>query len=152
MSYCECLPIGYRVVVDHPIFEYVLGCKVVDVNLKMIDFDIKVENENDNRITSDITQTYVRVCSTQIVQILFYRTFVLLSIPRKKVEIPLFLCMGVSKTNCMDWKCSRDYSWFIHRPSSKFYLVDIFKTQQNQAKFNFYSNKYVIVPHIVKTH
>ena len=56
-------------VVDHPIFEYVLWCKVVDVNLKMIDFDIKVENKNDNRITSDIIQTYVRVCSAQIVQI-----------------------------------------------------------------------------------
>ena len=37
-------------VVDHPIFEYVLWCKVEDVNLKMIDFDIKVENENDIEI------------------------------------------------------------------------------------------------------
>ena len=36
--------------VDHPIFEYVLWCKVVDVNLKMIDYDIKVENENDIEI------------------------------------------------------------------------------------------------------
>ena len=54
MGYCEYLLIDYSVVVDHPIFEYVLWCKVVDVNLKMIDFDIKVENENDNRITSDI--------------------------------------------------------------------------------------------------
>ena len=36
--------------VGHPIFEYVLGCKVEDVNLKMIDFDIKVENENDKWI------------------------------------------------------------------------------------------------------
>ena len=56
-------------VVGHPIFEYVLWCKVVDVNLKMIDFDIKVENENDKRIISDIIQTYVRLCSAQIVQI-----------------------------------------------------------------------------------
>ena len=69
MGYCEYLLIGYSVVVGHPIFEYVLGCKVVDVNLKMIDFDIKVVNENDNRITSDIIQTYVRVCSAQIAQI-----------------------------------------------------------------------------------
>ena len=37
-------------VVDHPIFEYVLWCKVENVNLKMIDFDIKVENENDIEI------------------------------------------------------------------------------------------------------
>ena len=37
-------------VVDHPIFEYVLWCKVDDVNLKMIDFDIKVENESDIEI------------------------------------------------------------------------------------------------------
>ena len=37
-------------VVDHPIFEYVLWCKVVDVNLKLIDFDIKVENKNDIEI------------------------------------------------------------------------------------------------------
>ena len=37
-------------VVDHPIFEYVLWCKVVDVNLKLIDFDIKVENESDIEI------------------------------------------------------------------------------------------------------
>ena len=36
--------------VDHPIFEYVLGYKVEDVNLKMIDFDIKVENKNDIEI------------------------------------------------------------------------------------------------------
>ena len=50
MSYCECLLIDYSVVVDHPIFEYVLGCKVEDVNLKMIDFDIKVVNENDIKI------------------------------------------------------------------------------------------------------
>ena len=42
MGYCECLLIGYSVVVDHPIFKYVLGCKVVDVNLKMIDFWVKV--------------------------------------------------------------------------------------------------------------
>ena len=56
-------------VVGHPIFESVLGCKVEDVNLKMIDFDVKVENKNDNRITSDITQTYVRICSAHIVQI-----------------------------------------------------------------------------------
>ena len=27
----------------------------------------------------------------------------------------------------MDWKCCKPYSWFIHRLSSKFYLVDIFK-------------------------
>ena len=69
MICCICLLIDYSVVVDHPIFEYVLWCKVEDVNLKMIDFDIKVENESDNRITSDIIQTYVRVCSAQIVQI-----------------------------------------------------------------------------------
>lgn len=56
-------------VVDHPIFGYVLGCKVEDMNLKLIDFDIKVENENDNRITPDIIQTYVRICSAQTVQI-----------------------------------------------------------------------------------
>ena len=37
-------------VVDHPIFEYVLWCKVEIVNLKMIDFDIKVENESDIEI------------------------------------------------------------------------------------------------------
>ena len=37
-------------VVDHPIFEYVLWCKVEDVNLKMIDFDIKVVNKNDIEI------------------------------------------------------------------------------------------------------
>ena len=37
-------------VVDHPIFEYVLWCKVVDVNLKLIDFYIKVENKNDIEI------------------------------------------------------------------------------------------------------
>ena len=36
-------------------------------------------------------------------------------------------CWGVVKTNCMDWKCSKLYSWFIHRLSSKFYLVDIFE-------------------------
>ena len=69
MSCCEYLLISYSAVVDHPIFKYVLGCQVVYVNLKMIDFDIKVVNENDNRITSDIIQTYVRICSAQTVQI-----------------------------------------------------------------------------------
>ena len=69
MSYCECLLIDYSVVVDHPIFEHVLWCKVEIVNLKMIDFDIKVENESDKWITSDIIQTYVRVYSAQIAQI-----------------------------------------------------------------------------------
>ena len=38
-----------------------------------------------------------------------------------------FKGMGVAKTNCMTWKCSRAYSWFSHRLSSKFYLVDIFE-------------------------
>ena len=42
---------------------------------------------------------------------------------------------GVAKTNCMDWKCSRAYSWFIHRLSSKFYFVDIFKIP-NKIKQN----------------
>ena len=69
MICCGYLLIGYSVVVDHPIFKYVLWCEVEDVNLKMIDFDIKVVNENDKRITSDIIQTYVRVCSAQIAQI-----------------------------------------------------------------------------------
>ena len=55
-------------VLDHPIFEYVLWCKVEDVNLKMIDFDIKVGNENDKRIISDIIQTSVRVYSALIAQ------------------------------------------------------------------------------------
>ena len=36
--------------VDHPIFRYVLWCKVENVNLKMIDFDIKVVNKNDIEI------------------------------------------------------------------------------------------------------
>ena len=69
MGYCGYLLIDYSVVVGHPIFEYILWCKVVDVNLKKIDFDIKVVNENDNMIISDIIQTYVRVCSAQILQI-----------------------------------------------------------------------------------
>ena len=68
MGCCEYLLIGYNIVVDHPIFEYVLWCKVENVNLKMIDFDIKVENENDKRIISDIIQTYVRVYSDLTVQ------------------------------------------------------------------------------------
>ena len=42
---------------------------------------------------------------------------------------------GVTKTNCMDWKCSRAYSWFINRLSSKFYLVDIFQNP-NKIKQN----------------
>lgn len=50
---CEYLLIDYSVVVAYPIFEYVLWCKVVDVNLKMIDFGIKVENKNDNGIISN---------------------------------------------------------------------------------------------------
>ena len=34
----------------------------------------------------------------------------------------------------MDWKCSKPYSWFIHRLSSKFYLVDILKIPQKSSK------------------
>ena len=56
--------------VDHPIFRYVLGCKVENVNLKLIDFDIKVVNENDKDHIR-YNKTYVRVCSAQIVQIDF---------------------------------------------------------------------------------
>ena len=37
-------------VVCYPIFEYVLWYKVEDVNLKMIDFNIKVVNKSDNEI------------------------------------------------------------------------------------------------------
>ena len=50
MGCCEYLLIGFGVVVDHPIFRYVLWCKVENVNLKMIDLDIKVENESDIEI------------------------------------------------------------------------------------------------------
>ena len=39
----------------------------------------------------------------------------------------VLLCMGVAKTKKTTWKCSKPYSWFIHRLSSKFYFVDIFK-------------------------
>ena len=44
-----------------------------------------------------IIQTYVRVCSAQTIQIWFYRTFVLLLIPRKNVEIPWFCGIGGDK-------------------------------------------------------
>lgn len=37
-------------VVDCPIFRYVLWYKVVDVNLNLIDFDIKVVIDNDIEI------------------------------------------------------------------------------------------------------
>ena len=43
--------------------------------------------------------------------------------------------MGVAKTKKTTWKCSKAYSWFIHRLSSKFYLVDIFKIP-NKIKQN----------------
>ena len=72
--------------------------------------------------------------------------------PTEKYRNTVFLWYGgIAKTKKINRKCSRAYSWFIHILSSKFYLVDILKTQQNQVKFYFYSNKYVIVPHIVKT-
>ena len=32
------------------------------------------------------------------------------------------------------WKCSKPYSWFIHRPSSKFYLADILKFPTKSSK------------------
>ena len=40
--------------VDRPNFIVILGWIVESANLKMINFDIKVENENDKRIISDI--------------------------------------------------------------------------------------------------
>ena len=43
----------------------------------MINFNIKVENENDKSIISDIIQTSVRVYSALIAQEWFYRTLVL---------------------------------------------------------------------------
>jgi hypothetical protein len=55
-------------VVDYPNFKVILWCKVEIVNLKMINFDIKVGNENDKRIISDIIQTSVRVYSALIAQ------------------------------------------------------------------------------------
>ena len=42
---------------------------------------------------------------------------------------------GVVKTNSRGWKISSIHSWFIHRLSSKFYLVDIFKIP-NKIKQN----------------
>ena len=44
-------------------------------------------------------------------------------------------CEGVAKTKKIARKCSRAYSWFIHRLSSKFYFVDIFKIP-NKIKQN----------------
>ena len=41
---------------------------------------------------------------------------------------------GVAKTKIITWKCSKPYSWFIHRPSSKFYFVDIFKIPTKSSK------------------
>lgn len=54
--------------VDYPNFKVILWYKVESMNLKMIDFDVKVENENDKRIISDIIQTSVRVYSALIAQ------------------------------------------------------------------------------------
>lgn len=51
---------------DYPNFIVILGWIVEIVNLKMINFDIKVGNENDKRIISDIIQTSVRVYSALI--------------------------------------------------------------------------------------
>ena len=60
---------------------------------------------------------------------------------------------GVAKTKKTTWKCSKLYSWFIHKLSSKFYLVDIFENpHKNQAKSKIQLIKPLIVPHIVKTH
>ena len=53
---------------DCPNFRYVLWYKVESTNLKMINFDIKVGNENDKRIISDIIQTNVRAYSALIAQ------------------------------------------------------------------------------------
>ena len=51
----------------------------------------------------------------------------------------VFIYWGVTKTNTTSWKCSKPYSWFIHKPSSKFYLVDIFKTPTKSSKIpNFH--------------
>ena len=41
---------------------------------------------------------------------------------------------GVAKTKIITWKCSKPYSWFIHRPSSKFYFVDIFENPTKSSK------------------
>ena len=41
---------------------------------------------------------------------------------------------GVAKTKIITWKYSKPYSWFIHRPYSKFYLVDIIKSPPKSSK------------------
>ena len=46
---------------------------------------------------------------------------------KSRNTVGLWCTGGVAKTKNITRKCSRAYSWFIHRPSSKFYLVDIFK-------------------------
>ena len=46
----------------------------------------------------------------------------------------VFCISGVAKTKIITWKYSKPYSWFIHRPSSKFYLVDILKSPTKSSK------------------
>ena len=46
----------------------------------------------------------------------------------------VFIYWGVAKTKIITWKCSKPYSWFIHRLSSKFYLVDIIKSPTKSSK------------------
>ena len=71
MICCGYLLIDYSVVVDHPIFEYVLGCEVEDVNLKMIDFDIKVENENDIEIILSYSNIELYIIEPILLHIVF---------------------------------------------------------------------------------
>lgn len=54
--------------VNYPNFIVILGWIVGIVNLFLIDFNIKVGNENDNKIISDIIQTSIRVYSALTIQ------------------------------------------------------------------------------------
>ena len=144
--------------VSYPHFKVVFGCKMESVTLKRWDFRVKVGVMNKLWITMWISFDWLWITYKNVDKTIFrfirYNLNICSSMfcsnspdlilsnvcsiinPTVKLRNTVYLwCMVVAKTKKITRKCSRAYSWFIHRPSSKFYLVDILKIP-NKIKQN----------------
>lgn len=75
-----------------------------------------------------IIQTYVRICSAQIVQIWFYRTFVLSEKNGQYISINhRFYMMGVLKTKMIVTFWQHLHSWLFHTLTQKCNLISNLK-------------------------
>lgn len=141
----------YIKVVSYPHFKVVFGWKVESITLKRCDFEVKVGVINKLWITMWISFNWLWITCKNVDKTIFgfirYNLNICSSLlcSNNPVLILSNICLykkfcgkmqkyrrktyvqGVAKTNCMDWKYSRAYSWFIYTPTKKSTLSPIFK-------------------------